>query len=74
MVVVQTAGLIIAMLAVAAVSAGYLIRSIRVGHIRGRFLDYDRATHPFGFWVSALMYFTLAWLACVVAFTTYLSM
>ena len=74
MVLVQGVGLITAMLAVAGVSAGYLIRSIRIGHIRGRFLTYDRATHPFEFWVSALMYFTLAWLACVVAVTTYLSM
>lgn len=63
MVLVQTAGLIIAMLAVAAVSTGYLIKSIRVGRIHGRFLTYDRATHPLGFWVSTLMYFTLAWLA-----------
>lgn len=74
MMLVQKAAVIIAMLAVASVAAGYLIRSIRVGRIRGRLLIYSRATHPFAFWVSVLGYLTFVWLACVLALTTYLSM
>ena len=71
---VGSAAIIIAMLAVACASVGYLIKSIRVGRIRGRFLTYDRATHPFNFWLSAAMYVMLAWMACFTGLSIYLSM
>ena len=63
---------ILPMIAVVVIAA-YLAKAFQLGRIRGRFVAYNRADDPVGFWTSVSMYALLAVVICVVGFNGYLS-
>ena len=58
---------------IASVIINYLVKSFRVGRIRGRSATYERATAPIGFWTAVLMYVLMVAVVCLAGANGYIS-
>jgi hypothetical protein len=55
------------------VIAGNLAKGNSAWRIRGRFMTYELATEPFGFWTAVLMYVLFAAAVCLVEIRGHIS-